>query len=92
MSLAIDVDTVTHVLLADRWHTVKGTSFAMDAYEYIYQGELVLGGGQAAGVPSTGAEWTEPNGSHIACPVSAILAVRVRPKAKASKSSRKPSA
>jgi len=27
MSLAIDVDTVTHVLLADGWHKVKGSSF-----------------------------------------------------------------
>lgn len=83
MSLAIDVDRVTHVLFADGWHKVKGTSFVMDAYEYIYQGELVLGGGQAVGVPSTGAEWTEPNGAHIACPVNAILAVKFKPKKKA---------
>jgi hypothetical protein len=83
MSLAIDVDTVTDVLLADGWHKVKGASFAMDAYEYLYQGELVLGGGQAAGVPSTGAEWTEPNGAHIACPVNAILAVKIKAKKKA---------
>ncbi len=73
MSLAIDVDTVTHVLLADGWHTVKGTSFALDAYEYMYQGEAVLGGGQVAGAPSTGAEWADPNGTRIACPLTAIL-------------------
>jgi hypothetical protein len=82
MSLAIDVDTVTDVLLADRWHKVKGTSFALDAYEYMYQGEAVLGGGQVAGVPSTGAEWSEANGAHIACPVTAILAVKIKPKKK----------
>ena len=83
MSLATDVDTVTQVLLADGWHKVKGASFATDAYEYMYQGEAVLAGGQVAGVPSTGAEWTEPNGTHIACPVTAILAVKIKPKKKA---------
>ena len=78
MSLAIDVDTVTHVLLADGWHKVEKASFALDAYEYLYQGEMVLAGGQVAGVPSTGAEWTEAKGIHIACPVTAILAVKIK--------------
>lgn len=37
MSLAIDVDTVTRVLLADgRWYSVGRKSFALDAYEYLW--------------------------------------------------------
>jgi hypothetical protein len=35
MSLAIDVDRINRVLLADGWHAVKGGSFDLDSYEYI---------------------------------------------------------
>lgn len=38
MSLSIDVDTVTAVLLADGWHTVVNGSFDLDAYEYLWSG------------------------------------------------------
>lgn len=38
MSLAIDVDTVTEVLLADGWHSVWGKSFSLDAYEFLWSG------------------------------------------------------
>lgn len=38
MSLAIDVDRVSGVLLADGWHEVGGRSFGMDAYEYLWFG------------------------------------------------------
>jgi hypothetical protein len=39
MSLAIDVNTVTHVLLADGWHTVAERSFLLRSYEYYWSGE-----------------------------------------------------
>jgi len=35
MSLAIDIDKVATVLLADGWHTVEDDSFDIDAYEYV---------------------------------------------------------
>ena len=38
MSLAIDVDRINRVLLADGWHAVKGGSFTLDSYEYIDAG------------------------------------------------------
>lgn len=38
MSLAIDVDTVTEVLLADGWHHVADESFSLDSYEYLWSG------------------------------------------------------
>jgi hypothetical protein len=36
VSLAIDVDHVTEVLLADGWHIVAEQSFTLDSYEYIW--------------------------------------------------------
>jgi hypothetical protein len=35
MSLAIDIDAVTAVLLADGWHEVIDDSFYLDAYEFL---------------------------------------------------------
>ena len=50
MSLVIDVDNITHVLLADGWHEVHDASFGTDSYEFV-GGEgtgdsTMLGGGQ----------------------------------------------
>ena len=53
MSLHIDVATVDVVLLADGWHQVDSRSFDLDAYEFHHNNETILGGGQAAGIPST---------------------------------------
>lgn len=36
MSLAIDVDHVTAVLIHGTWYTVLDDSFALDSYEYIW--------------------------------------------------------
>jgi hypothetical protein len=37
MSLAIEVDDITHVLLADGWHTVHDASFGIDSYEFMWR-------------------------------------------------------
>lgn len=85
MSLAIDVDTVTAVLLADGWHTVAEQSFNLDSYEYIwhhpghdrYDGEFeVLHSGGTNGVCATGFEFTTTEGSYMTGPLTAILAVQ----------------
>lgn len=87
MSLAIDIDKITEVLLVDGWHKVamnkQGIStFDLDAYEYIQQrGEhkdplLLLPGGNEQLVPATGFNFAESGGSIIYGPVTAILAVR----------------
>ncbi|MGD9701985.1 MAG: hypothetical protein AB7Q42_04435 [Acidimicrobiia bacterium] len=39
MSLAIDVDTVSAVLLADGWHDVHDASFSLDSYEFVWSGK-----------------------------------------------------
>ena len=81
MSLAIDVDEVRAVLLADGWHDVKDESFEIDAYEFVRGDEPRLLGGQSDGVCSAGARWREAgyggsNDREIFCPLTSILAVK----------------
>lgn len=60
MSLALDIDKVTAVLLSDRrWYSVMEKSFVLDAFEFIFKheedddGEIVHGGGNS-GICATG--------------------------------------
>lgn len=76
MSLAIDVDDVTAVLLADGWHDVADDSFDLDSYEYLHLGDLLLGGGSVDGVPSTGFRFVGTDGANMAGPITAVLAVK----------------
>ena len=75
MSLALDVSRVEQVLLMDGWHRVANASFELDAYEFIHAGRTIIAG-QPTIIPSMGGRWTEPDGSVVACPVTAILAVK----------------
>ncbi len=83
MSIAINIDLVTEVLLADGWHTVTDDSFNLDSYEYIH-GDLysdrgvtiLLGGGTDRLVPATGFTFTDKTGHRISGPLTAVLAVR----------------
>lgn len=74
MSLAIDVDTITAVLIAGTWYPALDNSFALDSYEYLWweQGRdarnqhggdidpvLMHGGGQS-GICATGYVFTTP--------------------------------
>jgi hypothetical protein len=81
VSLAIDVDKVVGVLLADGWHGVQDASFTLDSYEYIWHDdpddprhrELVHG--------ATGCRFLERLDEVIerfwtSGPLTAILAVR----------------
>lgn len=92
MSLAIDVDKVKAVLLADGWHEVQNDSFALDSYEYLWSGRhgwtvadayehdrepMIMHGGGASDVCATG--FTFQNGAdRLGGPLTAILAVRYR--------------
>lgn len=77
MSLAIEVDDVAEILLTDgKWYRVKNQSFDIDAYEFLHNTEVLLGGGQQEGVPATGAEWAGPDGSLMCVPLTAIVAVK----------------
>lgn len=82
MSLAIDVDRITAVLLPDGWHTVADQSFTIDAYEYLWNPpgtrhdpDVLHGGGQS-GVCASGFAFRSPDESTIAGPLTAIAAVR----------------
>lgn len=93
MSLAINIDKVGRVLLADGWHTVKDDSFAMDAYEFLWypdedttimDAQIVHGGGQS-GICSTGFTFKERGDKRyddpemwISGPLTAIQAVETR--------------
>ena len=74
MSLAIDTNTVTEVLIAGDWYAVEHQSFDLDAYEFTWEGDLVHPGGNSD-VCSTGFRFTH-QGATISGPLTAILAVR----------------
>jgi hypothetical protein len=78
MSLAIDVDTVVAVLLADGWHKVEDGSFELNSYEFLHAGRTVLSGSRVQGAPTTGATWVEADGTIMSCPLTSVLAVRQR--------------
>ncbi len=74
MSLAIDVDDVTSVLLADGWHKVPNKSFNLDSFEFLWAGDLIYGGG-GSGVCATGFSFESEDGT-ISGPLTAVLAVK----------------
>ena len=96
MSLAIDVDTVSKVLLADGWHVVVDQTFSVDSYEYQWSGRngvsvaqlaaeagssdplRVHGGGQS-GVCAAGFSFKGEDGSCLAGPLTAVVAVAYTP-------------
>jgi hypothetical protein len=75
VSLGIQVDNVTAVLLADGWHQVGNHSFDIDAYEFMH-GTLTVHGGGWGGVTTSGYAFAEPDGTILSGPLTAILAVR----------------
>lgn len=77
MSLYIEVDEVTEVLLADGWHAVTDKSFNLDSYEYHW-GETVLHGGGNSGVCATGYTFVDADGDTLFGPLTALLAVKTR--------------
>ncbi len=86
MSLAIDVDKVTRILLADGWHDVTDSSFYLDAYEF---GQVIDDPRECSGtrfdsyeippVPGFGctAYNRESRHVHLAGPLASILAVEM---------------
>lgn len=88
MSLAIDIDKVSEVLLLDGWHRVAlnkdGVStFDLDSYEYVQHRAnskdplILLHGGVEPLVPATGFNFVEAGGAVIYGPVTSVLALRI---------------
>jgi hypothetical protein len=92
MSLEIDVEKISEVLLADGWHkgSVVGdgrSSFGLDVYEFHEPDGPEQPDSRPNAVQEakegteqhgarTGARWTESDGSRVFCPVTSILAVK----------------
>ena len=78
MSLAIDTDKITEVMLPDGWHTVAKGSFSLDAYEYVKDGKTLFRAGQEGLVlPATGFVFTDASGETICGPISSVRAVKL---------------
>ncbi|MBO4270407.1 hypothetical protein [Microbispora triticiradicis] len=81
MSLAIDVDRVAFVQLADGWHEVINGTFDLDSYEYVRRHgnhEQTLHGGGNSGVCATGYVFSTRLGDRLVVmsgPLTAIVAV-----------------
>lgn len=84
MSIAIEIDNVSAVLLRDGWHEVLNKSFEIDAYEFIHHNdpesqdyEVRVGGGELDGISAKGAKWQNAtDGTWIACPLNEIKALK----------------
>ena len=74
MSLALEVDNVMEVLLADGWHLVRHKSFGLDSYEYLWGGQVLHGGG-SSDVCAIGFMFTDGTDT-FAGPLTSILAIK----------------
>lgn len=89
MSLYIDIDEVTDVLISDGWYTVLNKSFCIDSYEYHFQ-EMTVHSGGSGGISDTGFQFYgykngyEENKNYYYGPLSSILMI-VRKNKKKSK-------
>lgn len=76
MSLGLQLGEIKQVLLADRWHEVEGSSFQLDAYEYL-DGSAAVARGDGQLITVAGFMFREPGGQIVAGPLSSILAVQL---------------
>jgi len=76
VSLAIDANAVTAVLLADGWHVTDTNSFDLDSFEFIDGNDQdTLHAGGDSGVCATGFAFSE-DGQRVAGPLTSVIAVR----------------
>ncbi len=80
MSLAIELDYVKGVLLADGWHEVEEQSFYLDTFEFVWgvdaQGKPnVVHAAGAGGVSAGGFSFIDERGDRLFGPITSIIAV-----------------
>lgn len=85
MSLAINPELVSAVVLATGRYQVRPGTFDLDSYEYVAphsnpdRDGMVLHGGGNSGVCATGFDFiVEPDGHRMLGPLTAILAVEIQ--------------
>lgn len=81
MSLMIDMNQITDVLLADGWVKCRLGSFTVDSFEFVYDiKEPLHKDGKETSLEysgGAGAMWESgETGRYVACPIQNILAVR----------------
>ena len=81
MSLRIDVNTVSRLLLRDgAWYEVLPGSMTMDAFEWTDSEGLVITSGDIAVLPAMGVRFkTRGITGWISCPLTSIMAVHYEP-------------
>jgi len=77
MSLAINLDEVEAVMLLDhQWYKVIDHTFIIDSYEFVWDKQTVIGGGQVPNVSATCAAWKTSGKTNMVCPFTSIIALR----------------
>jgi hypothetical protein len=76
VTLHIDVETVTAVLLNDSWHNVADASFAVDPYDFVRSTEPGAEGGEAHGHQIGFSFRDVATNEHICGPLTSVLAIR----------------
>lgn len=72
----VPVAAVAEVLLADGWHPVRPGSFRVGEYGFLSGEVIVVGTADVRDAPSHWASWEEPDGRLVACPLTAVQALR----------------
>lgn len=80
MSLAIDVDRIDAILLADGWHYVHDASVAFDAFEFVWKVDGEIVDSAQPNAESTGITWNELEVGIVRrffAPLNAVLALTI---------------
>lgn len=82
MSLLIETDDITAVLLADGWHEVTDKSFDIDSLEFVWgkrsngDWHTIYDSRMCDKMSQVGATWAGPDGERFDCPLTSVLAVK----------------
>lgn len=76
MSLAIDIDKVTAVMIGGVWHVVIEDSFAIDSFEFVQGDRLEFGGGRCELISASGFSFKGEDSQWVSGPLNTIQAVK----------------
>ena len=77
MSLAIDTNSISEVLLNCGWIKIQLGSFDLDSFEFVENNPFYLvHGGGASDICATGFIFTDLKGARVYGPMTSILAVK----------------
>ncbi len=81
MSLDINPDKITEVLVSGQWIAIRPGTFDIGGYNFAYSSYALLSAGESDDVTATGfgASMADESGHRICGPLTALQAVKVRP-------------